>query len=218
MDRTCPCLFRGATSPLLAPYPPAGAIPAQCTLTLGFLIHMDGARISPCCTCSGPHMGLPMVRLHSNPTCAGEAGSEAVVEDPAGARRLCFAWHPRQDLSSSLWKQAAQCANPLSLGTPALLRMMVSLSPAPSPGCEAGDSDDCFILARCLGQGGGTCSPKALCGRWNRCPGVWGAVAGKHPAASGLRGDGASSRGAPKPPHCLHLLSVSGAVPWGCQG
>lgn len=30
--------------------------------------------------------------------------------------QLCLAWHPRQDLRLSLWKQAAQCANPLGRG------------------------------------------------------------------------------------------------------
>lgn len=155
---------------------------------------------APCCTCSGPQMGLPIVWLLSTPSHAGGAGSEVAVADPAGARRLCFAWHPRQDLSSSLWKQAAQCVNPIGLGAPAPLQLMVSLSPAPSPGCKAGDGGDSSILARCLGQGDGACSPKSLCGRWHHCPGVLGAVAGKHSAASGLGGDGASSRGAPKPP------------------
>lgn len=62
----------------------------------------------------------------------------------------------------SLWKQAAQCVNPLSLSVSAPLRLMVSLSPAPSRGWEAGDSSDSPVLARCLGQDGGTSSPKAL--------------------------------------------------------
>lgn len=81
--------------------------------------------------------------------------------NPAGARRQhlqakhqpCLAWLPRQDLSLSLWKQAAQSVNLLGLGAPAPLRLKVSLSPTPSQGWEAGDSP---VLAKHLGQGGGT--------------------------------------------------------------
>lgn len=103
----------------------------------------------------------------------GGAGSEAVAVNPAGARKQhlrakcqpCLGWHPRQDLSLSLWKQAARRVNPLSLGPPAPLWLTVSLSPVLSQGWEAGDSGDSPFLVRRLRQGGGTHSPKALCRR-----------------------------------------------------
>lgn len=47
-----------------------------------------------------------------------EAESMMAV-NPVRARRSCLAWHPRQGLSLSLWKQVAQHVNPFSLDGPA---------------------------------------------------------------------------------------------------
>lgn len=177
----------------------------------------------PCVSPRAPGGASPWCGWARPRPAPGGDGSEAVAVNPDGARRQhlrakcqpCLAWHPRQDLSLSLWKQAAQHVNPLGLGASAPLRLTVSLSPVPSQGWEVGDSGGCLgkasragwwdtqpkssvwqvgLMAWRLGSGG-----RAGSGGGTRGPQVMACRAGegmmllrvsdsadRHPAASGL--------------------------------
>lgn len=122
--------FVGLPSPLMAPSS-IDATLSCASASMRCPHSQDGAEMNSQVginACSGSQLNLPQCCLAKSHPMPREAGSKVAV-NPVRVRRPCLAWHPRQGLSLSLWKQV----NPFGLGTTAPPQWMVSLSLVTAP-------------------------------------------------------------------------------------